>query len=98
MVRIHVYPPISKMLGLVNGISKVTQEVNTEPNHSLRDLFEHLAVEYSGFLELADDEHGKLLSGVWIIVDGKMIVGEKRMETLLRDNAEVLLMPSYRGG
>ena len=98
MVRVHVLPPLPRMLRLGETSHTYTAEVDIEPSASLYDLFCHLAVQFAAFDAWVDPRSGDVLQSVLVSVDGRLIARADYADTPLRDGAEVRLFPPYSGG
>jgi len=98
MIRVHVFPPLPKMLGLAKAYKRMVLELPVEPDASLQTLFRQLSTQYPAFGVLSDPKPGDKLRGILVIVNGKHVPESEYHQTPLRDGAEVSLLPPYGGG
>ena len=98
MVRVHVLPPLPRMLGLSETSGDFTEEVDLDPDANVYDLFRQLALKYPAFSALVDAGSGDRFQPVMVSVDGRLITRTDYEDTILGDRAEVHVFPLYRGG
>ena len=98
MIRLRVFTPLPKMLGLAEGYSNVALELPVEPDTNLWSLFSQLSNQYPAFGGLLNSPVSGDLQGVIVVVNNKLIPVSEYHQTLIQDSAEVSLIPPYAGG
>ncbi len=98
MVRVHVLPPLPRMLGLGETSGTLTLEVGVEPNASLYDLFDQLAAQHHVFDAWVHPKPGDMLQSILVSVNGRLVARTDYDHTPLMDGTEVRLFPPYSGG
>jgi sulfur-carrier protein len=79
--------------GLTNNLSEVAAEGGT-----VRDIMDHLDEKYPGLKERLYDESGKLRRFVNVYVNDEDIRFMQNEETVVKDGAELSIIPSIAGG
>jgi sulfur-carrier protein len=79
--------------GLTNNLSEVAAEGGT-----VRDIMEHLDAKYPGFKARLYDDGGKLRRFVNVYVNDEDIRFMENEETVVKDGAELSIIPSIAGG
>ena len=98
MIRLHVFSPLPKMLGVTDDLKTTTLELPVEPQTTLRGLFGQLANRYPSFESLSNPKAGDKLSAVIVSMDGKVVPVADQATAVIPPEAEISLMPPYAGG